>query len=241
MIPLLLLPGMMCTGALFREQTAHFSAERVVQNAPLNDHRFVHTLAQHVLEQAPPTFALCGHSMGAIVAIEVLRQAPARVKGIALMNTNPLTEIPSVRQKRHPQIVKVRSGGLLEVMRDEINPHYLADEEDSNDILELCTDMAVELGRDVFLRQSLAMRDRPEQSKILRAIRVPTLILCGEYDKVSPLGRHQMMHQMVPGSTLAVVSDAGHLPVLEQPIESNRHIQAWLHACDSRIHADNLG
>lgn len=234
MIPLVMLPGMMCTGELFREQIAHFSAERVVQIAPLNGHRYVHSLAEQVLKQAPPKFALCGLSMGGIVALEVLRQAPARVVGLALLDTNPLAELDSVKQRRYPQIVKVRAGGLLEVMRDEMMPNYLADADENPELLDLCAHMAMELGRDVFIRQSLALRDRPDQVNTLRAVRVPTLVLCGEKDKLCPLGRHQMMHQMVPGSTLAVVADAGHLPVLEQPIETNRHLQAWLHACDSR-------
>ncbi len=233
MIPLLMLPGMMCTAQLFREQTAHFSAERAVHFAPINAHEDISKLAEDVIRQAPPEFALCGLSMGGIVALEVLRQAPARVKGLALLDTNPLAELDQVKQRRYPQMVKVRAGGLLEVMREEMKPNYLANGENRTEILDLCAHMALQLGRDVFIRQSLALRDRLDLSDTLRSVRVPTLILCGESDKLCPPERHQMMQKMVPGSTLAIVENAGHLPVLEQPIETNRHLQAWLYACDS--------
>ena len=226
---------MMCTAELFSHQVAHFSTERAVHCAPIHGHKDVHSLAEEVLRHAPPTFMLCGLSMGGIVAMEVQRQAPARVKGLALLDTNPFAELDSVKQTRYPQIVKVQQGGLLDVMRDEMKPNYLADTDNKDEILELCTHMALQLGRDAFIRQSKALRDRPDQADTIRAIRVPTLVLCGDQDRLCPPDRHRMMQKMIRGSALAIVVDAGHLPVLEQPNETNRYLPAWLHACDGQI------
>ena len=232
MLPLVMLPGMMCTGELYREQLGVFSAERAVQFLPLNSGQSVHKLAEQILLHAPAQFALCGLSMGGIVAFEVLRQAPERVKGLALLDTNPLAERDEIKQKRAPQIVKVQAGALLEVMRDEMKPNYLAENDGKKEVLDLCLRMALQLGSDVFISQSIALRDRPDQCDTLRSVAVPTLVMCGEQDKLCPVERHQMMHQMVAGSTLAIVQNAGHLPVLEQPKLSNEYLQAWLKRCD---------
>ncbi|ASJ74220.1 alpha/beta fold hydrolase [Granulosicoccus antarcticus] len=232
MIPLLLLPGMMCNARMYHHQIAQFSNERAVQFSPLSEHSDVQSLAEQVLRHAPSEFALCGLSMGGIVAMEVQRQAPLRVRGLALLDTNPLAELDQVKQVRTPQMEKVRQGRLLEVMRDEMKPNYLADNHNKAEILDLCAQMAQELGSDVFIRQSLALRERPDQSATLRSVRVPTLILCGDQDRLCPPERHRLMHELVSHSSLAIVADAGHLPVLEQPAETNAHLQAWLQACD---------
>ena len=176
---------------------------------------------------------MCGLSMGGIVAMEVQRLAPMRVRGLALLDTNPLAELESVKKTRMLQLEKVKSGALLEVMRDEMKPNYLADSENKAEILDQCLQMALELGDEVFLAQSLALRDRPDQSDTLRAVTTPTLILCGEQDRLCPPEKHRLMHDMVIGSTLAIVEHAGHLPVLEQPTKTNQHLQAWLQDCEN--------
>ncbi len=234
MTPLLLLPGMMCDARLYRHQIDLFSTQRTVQFSPLNLHDDVQGLAADVLRKAPVEFALCGLSMGGIVAMEVQRQAPERVRGLALLDTNPFAELDSVKRIRGPQMDKVRAGRLLEVMRDEMKPNYLAEGDSRADILQLCVQMALDLGDEVFIQQSLALRSRPDQCETLRAVAVPTLILCGEEDRLCPPERHRAMHDLVQGSVLAIVEHAGHLPVLEQPAKTNAFLQAWLQACDSR-------
>lgn len=203
-----------------------------MQFSPLTGHADVHDLAAEVLRHAPDQFAICGLSMGGIVAMEVLRQAPMRVRGLALLDTNPFAELDSVKQRRTPQMEKVRAGKLLDVMRDEMKPNYLAEGARYTEIFKLCTQMALELGSDVFIRQSMALRDRPDQSETLRTVSCPTLVLCGEQDRLCPPERHRTMHEMVHDSTLAIIDKAGHLPVLEQPSETNAHLQIWLQACD---------
>lgn len=232
MIPLVLLPGMMCTAQLFSHQIACFSKERVVHFSPLAGHDDIARLAEEVLAHAPSNFALCGLSMGGIVAMEVVRQAPDRVHGLALLDTNPLAELDNVKQSRTPQIEKVKAGGLLDVMRDEMKPNYLADGESRTEILDVCLQMALGLGPDVFICQSLALRDRLDQSGTLRSVGVPTLVLCGKHDRLCPVETHQLMCELVPEATLSIVEGAGHLPVLEQPEVTNRILARWLHSCD---------
>ena len=230
MTPLVLLPGMMCDGRLFAPQIAAFSAERDVILAGLHRADTVEALAAHVLSVAPATFALAGLSMGGIVAMEILRQAPERVERIALLDTNPLAELDEVKARRLPQIEAVRAGRLVDVMRDEMKPNYLADGPQKPAILDLCMKMALTLGPDVFERQSRALMNRPDQSETLRAARLPALVLCGRGDLLCPVARHELMAGMIPGAQLEIVEDAGHLPVLEQPEHTNAALRRWLEA-----------
>jgi pimeloyl-ACP methyl ester carboxylesterase len=226
--PLVLLPGMMCDARLFGPQIDAFSHERAVMIAPLGGHDTVAAIAKEVLNSAPAKFALAGLSMGGIVAMEVVRQAPARVTRLALLDTNPKPESDTVAQMREPQIAKVLDGQLRAVMRDEMKPNYLTDGPNMGQILDICMAMAETLGPAVFVRQSRALQTRPDQQETLRDVRVPSLILCGEDDTLCPPHRHTLMRDLIPDATLTVIEQAGHLPTLEQPDATNKALAEWL-------------
>jgi pimeloyl-ACP methyl ester carboxylesterase len=228
--PLLLLPGMMCDARLFGPQVAAFARDRDVLNGDITGAADMETLAGQVLAAAPDSFALAGLSMGGIVAMEVIRQAPERVTRLALLDTNPRAELPEVKARRAPQIEAVRAGGLERVMREELKPKYLTRGPRYTEILDLCMAMALDLGPEVFERQSIALRDRPDQQDTLRGVRVPTLILCGREDVLCPVERHELMHGLIAGSRLVIVEEAGHLPTLERPEAVSRAMANWLAA-----------
>ena len=215
---------MMCDARLFGAQVAALGATVL----PVTGAETVQALAAEVLAQAPERFALGGLSMGGIVAMEVIRQAPDRVAGLALMDTNPLAEAEHVKARRQPQMDRAAAGGLGAVMRDEMKPNYLADGPGRAAILDLCMDMALDLGPDVFIRQSRALRDRPDQCETLRGFDRPALVLCGRDDSLCPVARHELMHALLPDSTLRVIEGAGHLPTLEQPDATTAALRRWL-------------
>lgn len=218
---LVLLAGMMCDGRLFDHMLPHIYL-------PITGHDTVKALAADVLKNAPNTFALGGLSMGGIVAMEVIHQAPHRVTHLALMDTNCGAESDKVKAMREPQIVKARAGHLASVMRDEMKPNYLTDGPQRAAVLDLCMDMALDLGPDVFIRQSRALQTRPDQKDTLAKWRKPTLVLCGEDDRLCPLHRHTLMADLMPQATLTVIPNAGHLPPLEQPAATAQAIENWL-------------
>lgn len=228
--PLLLIPGMMCDARLWSSQIAHVSATRAVHLAPLTGGSSIANLAAGILATAPPRFALAGLSMGGIVAMEIYAQASERITRLALLDTNPRAELPEVAARREPQIDQVKSGHLASVMRDEMKPKYLAPGPHRAEILDLVLDMAMGLGPEVFTAQSRALQTRPDQQDTLRGVTVPSLILCGAYDTLCPLERHELMHALIPNSRLVVVPDAGHLPTLEQPAAVNAAFDTWLTA-----------
>lgn len=226
--PLVLLPGMMCDARLFGPQIAELSADMAVMVGPITRGERIEEIASGLLDQLPQRFALAGLSMGGIVAMEILRRAPDRVSRIALMDTNPLAETPGVAADREPQIVKARSGRLMEVMRDAMKPDYLAPGPQRADVLELVMDMAEVLGPDVFIRQSRALQRRRDQQAVLRKCRTPALVLCGEHDQLCPVKRHTFMAELIPYAELVVLPDAGHLPTLEQPAATTAALRTWM-------------
>jgi pimeloyl-ACP methyl ester carboxylesterase len=228
--PLVLIPGLMCDGRLWGPQVAAFSGTRAMHLAPIAGADRIEALAGAVLRAAPLRFALAGLSMGGIVAMEVLRQAPDRVERLALLDTNPQHEAPEVAARREPQIAKARAGRLAAVMRDEMKPHYLAEGPRRGEILDLVMAMAEGLGPAVFERQSRALQARPDQSATLAAFRGPALVLCGAEDRLCPVARHELMHRLMPHSTLEIVAGAGHLSTLEQPSAVNAALARWLEA-----------
>lgn len=228
MMPLVLLPGMMCDARLFAPQINALSATRPIHAGTVTEADNVSELAAEVLLSAPPQFAIAGLSMGGIVAMEVVRQAPQRVKKIALLDTNPKAEHPAVAAARAPQIARVKAGDLAKVMRDEMKPNYLAQGPRRAEILDLCMAMAEGLGAEVFVNQSRALQSRPDQQDTLRDAEIPALILCGREDTLCPVHRHELMHELMPGSQLTIIEDAGHLPTLEQPQETTAALMRWL-------------
>jgi pimeloyl-ACP methyl ester carboxylesterase len=226
--PLILLPGMMCDARLFASQVSQFSSDYPVIVPVITGQSTFAALSRDILAHAPPRFALAGLSMGGILAMEIVRQAPERVSRLALMDTNPLAEPATRVMERDAQIERVRDSGLNLVMRDEMLPNYLAGGSKNDDLLNLCMEMAEALGADVFTEQSRALQQRRDQCDTLRGIDMPTLILCGEHDVLCPLERHVMMCNLVSEARLAVIPGAGHLPVLDQPELTNKEIKLWL-------------
>ena len=226
MIPLVLIPGLMCDVRMWG-RVPDLIPPRTLHHALPGDHDSIPDLAAAILADAPPRFALAGLSMGGIVAMEMLAQAPHRIERLALMDTNPLAEAPAVQARRGPQIARALAGDLAGVMRDEMKPNYLYRPDDTG-TLDLCLAMALRLGPEVFRAHSLALRDRADRTDALRAFTGPALVLMGEADRLCPRDRHDLMHGLMPQSRLVVVPDAGHLPPLENPAATAAALTDWL-------------
>jgi pimeloyl-ACP methyl ester carboxylesterase len=228
MIPLVLIPGMMCDARMWGG-VPQALAPRPVHHALPVAGETMPAIAAAILAAAPPRFALAGLSMGGIVAMEMLAQAPDRIERLALLDTNPLAERPEVQARRAPQVARALAGDLDGVMAQDMVPNYLADTTDGV-TQGLCMDMARSLGADVFRRQSLALRDRADRTATLAGFSGPALVLMGEQDRLCPRDRHDLMHRLMPQSRLVVIAGAGHLPPLERPGPTITALKDWLTA-----------
>ena len=88
--------------------------------------------------------------------------------------------------------------------------------------------MALDLGPEIFIRQSLALRDRFDRQDALALFQRPALVLTGEDDRLCPLHRHELMHSLMPQSRLVIIPNAGHLPPLENPTLTIAALRRWL-------------
>ncbi len=226
--PLVLLPGHMCDARLFTHQIDWLASKAVLHLAKVDSGRSIEEIADQVLQNAPPSFALSGLSFGGIVAMEMFRRQPHRITRIALMDTNHLPETAATAAERKDRVGRVREGHLRAVIKDEMKQAYLADSPNNPVILDLIMRMALDLGEDVFIRQSEALASRADQTKTLQEIDIPCLILCGAEDRLCSVARHEEMAAIVRRSRFAVIEGAGHLPPLEQPDKTNKAISKWL-------------
>lgn len=226
--PLVLLPGMMCDGRIFEDQIRTFSGSMPVMVLPLAGGDTVEQITARMLDHLPPRFALAGYDMGGVLALELVRRAPARVSRLCLMSVSPLADTPAQAADREPQIVAARAGRLADVLPGLLPPEALAPGARRLEVRNLWCRMAQELGPELFVAQARAMQRRPDQQAVLRRVQVPSLVLCGAHDFLTPVCKHELLAQMLPQARLEVVPDAGHMPMLEQPAAVNRALLNWL-------------
>ena len=228
-IPLVLIPGMMCDHRLYRSQIAELAAEQPLLVVDIACGCTMADIAQHIWSQVSwPYFALAGLSMGGIIAMEMARQQPQKLAGLALLNTTPWAESEHIKSYRQAQIELAQQGHYLRVIEEQIAPYY-GDHPASNEAqLALMLTMAEHFGAAVFIKQSLALRDRKDQLETLKHFNKPSLALCGEHDQLCPINHHEAIAEAMPDCQLGILANAGHLTSLQAPQATNSALRAWL-------------
>lgn len=224
---LVFLPGLMQDARAFLPQIVALGQGRVVQ-VFVGDNDTVEKLSAQVVYAMQTDVTLIGHGLGGNVALDVLRRAPDRVARLILLATDPLPETAQIAAEREARMVAARAGRLKQAIAEDVPESALAEGPDRAQIMLLQRDMAFGLGEGVYLRQSKALQRRPDQQKVLRTATTPTLFIAGKQDSVVPVRRQEFARDLMPSSALKVLSDAGHLPMLEQPEAVTRAISAFL-------------
>ena len=215
----LLLPGMLCDERVWQPQCDALEADGCRVQVP-RYHRFdsIAGVARGLLADAPKRFALAGHSLGGVLAFEILRQAPERVTQLILMDTNPAPADLVRENKRVEQAQRALAGAFRRVVEQELVPGYLVrGRVDDTAIRQLLVDMALAAGAALFHAQVMALLARADSRPLLAGIRCPSLLVCGEDDRLCPPALHEAMAEQIPGAQLCVVPGAAHFPGLEQP------------------------
>jgi pimeloyl-ACP methyl ester carboxylesterase len=226
--PLVLVPGLASDARVFAPQIVALSAGRAVHVAHVAGDGTIGEMAGSALAAAPPRFALAGHSMGGIVALEMVRRAPERVARLALIASDCLPDPPGVAASREDMIVAARSGRLAEAMRKVLPAETLAPGPDRAALQAAIAEMALALGPEVFVRQTRALQKRSDQQQTLRALRLPLLVLGGRHDILCPPRRQEFMAAMASAARLVILEAAGHLPTLEAPEAATAALGDWL-------------
>ncbi len=229
---LLLLPGLVCDDAIWQHQASHFSKITTIKSPNYGLSDSLEKMAQVALRDAPERFAVAGHSMGARVAFEILRRAPERVVGVALLDTayRPRAtgeEGERERARRFALLDVARSQGMRAMARQWIpkivHPARLSDEALITSIVEMIGRKTV----DIFAAQINALLERPDGAPVLSSLRCPTMILCGREDLWSPLAGHREMAALAPESNLAIIENCAHMAPMERPEEVTAALDSW--------------
>lgn len=227
-LPILLVPGLTCSARLYASQV-----EALWPLAPvmIADHRqddHIDAIARRILDNAPPRFALTGLSMGGYIAFAMMRQAPERIARLALLDTSARADTPEQTAGRETQIAMTRAGRYGEIP-DLSMPRYVhKDRQDDAALRAAVRTMAEETGPEAFIRQLKAIMSRPDSRPMLKDIRCQTLVLVGDGDVATPPDLAREIAAGIPGATLVVVADCGHLSTLERPEAVNAALTNWV-------------
>ncbi|SDG94377.1 alpha/beta fold hydrolase [Roseospirillum parvum] len=226
--PLVLVPGLLCDHGLWARQVEPLAEVADITIADAAAGTTVDEIAANLLAAAPPRFALAGLSMGGYIAFAVLRQARERVSRLCLLDTNARADRDEQKEQRRQLIEMTEGGGFEKAVRTTrpflIHPDRMADAALNAEV----DAMAERVGAETFVRQQRALLERPDSRPELGAIDVPTLVLCGREDALTPPKVHQEMADGIPGARLAIIEACGHLSPLEQPVAVTALMRLWL-------------
>ncbi|MDR0278595.1 MAG: alpha/beta fold hydrolase [Paucimonas sp.] len=226
-LPLVMLPGLLNDHRLWAHQQAAFEAERPVLIPDLSQDTAIVAMAERVLQQAPPRFALAALSMGGYVAFEILRRAPGRVERLALLDTMARPDEPA-RARVRRGLLELAGQGRFKGVTPQLLPRLMHARSLDTTVPEVVMAMADGIGREGFIRQQQAIIDRADYRPVLETIRVPTLVLFGAQDEITPLAEARLIHEGIAGARLEVIDECGHLPPLEQPERTTELLGGWL-------------
>ncbi|MGI8869585.1 MAG: alpha/beta fold hydrolase [Mycobacteriales bacterium] len=225
--PLVLLSGMLGDASLWDGVAAHLGDTMLPWPARIDLDESVPEMAATVLSAAPERFALGGHSLGAIVALELMRQAPDRVTRLILINASGRGPAQEQRQSwtqwRHRTL-----DGTFDQIVAELALSTLAQPRRNDEAMVAANAMmARSVGAEGFLRQLTAQTTRPDSLDALGAIDVPVLVLSGELDEICPPALQQEIVAHCPHAQLVTIEGGGHMLPLEQPDAVAEHILTW--------------
>lgn len=223
--PLVLLPGMGCSDRLWGGVRQRLP-EVVTSTAPL-DRPDLDEAVDALLARLPERFALAGLSLGGIVAMAVTRRAPERVTKLCLIATNPRPPTPRQHEAWAAQLDDLATGRTARDLQTDLLPVLLHPDVVPR-LREVTLAMADDVGEDVLAAQLRLQGTRVDERPGLQAVAVPTLVLAGDADALCPVARHEEMRDLVPGSTLTVLPETGHLSPLERPDEVAAALRGWL-------------
>ncbi|HTP39812.1 MAG TPA: alpha/beta hydrolase [Steroidobacteraceae bacterium] len=230
---IVLVPGLLCDAAVWRAQHAALAPLAPVAIA---DHGLCDTLpamARQALALCAGPIAVAGHSMGGRVALEMLRLAPDRIVGLALLDTglHALAAGEAGERERAGRLrllAQARSAGMRAMARtwaqDMVHPDRLGDAP----LLDSILDMFARKTPAHFAAQIEALLRRPDAAGLLADLDGAGLALCGREDRWSAVPAHEDMAKRMRAGELVVIEHCGHMSTLEQPQAVTQALLRWV-------------
>ena len=225
---LLLVPGLLCDRRLWQAQVDGLKHAAECSVADVSAGGSIAAMASAAIAKMPPgPFAVAGLSMGGYVALEIQRQAAARVIGLALLDTTarPDSDQATADRRRMMKLAETDFERVVNALLPKLLlPAHMRDAK----LVATVKAMAAATGKDAYCRQQEAIIGRIDSRPHLAKIACPTLVLCGREDTLTPLALHEEMASAIPGARLVVAPQCGHLSPLEQPQLVSMNLVHWL-------------
>ncbi|MBZ5762357.1 alpha/beta hydrolase [Rhizobium sp. VS19-DR104.2] len=228
MTPIVMIPGLLCSAELYAPQMAALWPFGSVTVASTLSGTTMSEIATNILRDAPPSFALVGLSMGGYVALEIMRQAPERVSKLALLDTSARPDTQEQVAQRRGMLAQAKGGDFNELLSQVMSILLHPAHRDDQHLLEVNIRMGLTVGVEGFERQTEAIIGRADSCPHLADITVPTLVLVGDCDSITPPFLSKEIAAAIPDSSLVIIPKCGHGSTLEQPEAVNRALVTWL-------------
>ncbi|MBA1292465.1 alpha/beta hydrolase [Pseudomonas lurida] len=224
-LELVCLPGFMLSDDLWSDLIPELPANVRVTCIDIRG-TSIREMAEHVVVSAPPSFVICGFSMGGYVAREVVRLAPERVKGLIVIASSSRADTEQqISQKNfaHEQISKSDFAGLS---KSVIAKGFGDLNRGNQRLVDRVQAMSIKLGKDVFLKQSQVVRESDLES--LSSVSQPTLLIAADQDKLRSPEEMLEIAERIQGSEFSLIRESGHMIPLEQPKKLGEVISRWV-------------
>jgi 3-oxoadipate enol-lactonase len=173
---------------------------------------------------------VAGLSMGGYIAFELVRRCRDRLRGLALIDTRAEADSPEGRRRREAAAQQAREFGAAAIA-DAMLPEMLAADARARNpaLADRVWRMMAATPVAGILGALSAMRDRPDSTPLLSSLAdIPTLVLVGAEDRITPPDGARAMAAGIPGARLAVIPGAGHLPPVESPEQATAELRRFL-------------
>jgi pimeloyl-ACP methyl ester carboxylesterase len=228
MTPILLIPGLLCSEEIFAPQLPVLWPHGPVTIAQILAGDTLVDMAARILADAPPRFALVGVSMGGYLAFEILRQARERVAKLALVCTSARPDTPEQSAGRRKMVAQARAVGFERFCALGADALTHPSRKGDPELNATSMRMGLAVGLEAFARQTEAVIGRADSRPLLASIKVPTVIVVGDTDPLTPAALSEEMAATIPGATLVIAPTCGHVVTLERPEVVNAALVAWL-------------
>ena len=235
MLSLLLLPGLACDAELWRDQLPALATGHRVTVATAHQRcATLPEMAATLLRENLGQHVLVGASMGGMVALEMQRQAPQQVLGMALLGSTARPDTPEMQRLRSDAIGYFEQGRMAELLQANVLFAFHPDSQGLHgrrQLLDRYLAMVMGAGAAQLIAQNRAVMARCDSRPLLAAVRCPTLVVCGEADRLTTPEQAQEMVAPgtgIPGAELHLLPGAGHMLTMEQPEAVNALLLNWL-------------
>lgn len=237
---LALLPGMACDGSVWSPQVASLKDVCDCQIPDYGSARSFEGMASNALLSLPGHFYLAGHSMGARVALEIVRIAPDRVKGLCLISSEARPrdsgEAGAQETRGREALLEIARAQGMQAMGEALLPRLLGTKDDSQkEIRTKILEMIARQNVDRFSCQIAAGDSRSDSRETARHIQCRTLVISGEEDALKPISGAKELASLIPDCDVAWIPGCGHMPMLEKPELVSSLMRAWLVIEESRL------